>query len=1031
MSFRWKTILGIALIEVIFLSLLVWQASTYLQNTGAQALHKRANDTVQMASSVLLDSLIAFDLASLNEQVNELGTLSGVSYVRVRGYGRLLAQTGMPVSDSVSPDGSFDDVDDGIYDVQKAIEIDGEEFGTLEIGFSVRELRQIWSEAQRRLLLIALLELVLVGICSWLFGSYLSRRILALQKASRDLQEGKPVKALNSRGRDEVSQTIQSFNTMSSVLTQQKAELTATNQRLETANASLRQREAEFVALLEAAPDAIAMLSVDGDIVFVNQAFEHLFGCARSALNHTLLTDLLANHSPECREQSTLDRFTENDWQPITLESDTGNRFVDVRLRGFEAGEEGRSLVIIRDYTDEHNLIQAAKVSEHLKANLVDSSLDALITVDHEGLVTDFSRSAETLFGWRRSEVLGEPMHEFMIPPEFREAHAKGMAHFQATGEGPLIGKRVETTALRRTGDSIPVELALTAITVEGQVFVTAAIRDISERKQKEQELIESRAEAEQASTAKSRFLSYMSHEIRSPMNAVLGSLSLMSDDGSMSQAARRYLKLAQQSGESLLQVVNEVLDFSKIEAGQMEFHRVQFELNPLIDGVVNAVGLHRCKDTVTLTSTTDPALPAQLSADRDHLRQILTILLDNACKFTTEGEVTVRVGHQDPAGPGMEPTLVIEVSDTGPGIPAHLLSTVFSEFEQVDALRDTGFGGSGLGLAIARKLLDGMDGSLSVESEEGVGTTFTIRLPYEMPDPALRCCDPMDPGQDQPGAAAESSVLEAVTEVNPVNDQPTTDKGHLLLVDDVEANLLIGSEMLKARGYVVDLAHDGEEACQRAGDKNYAAILMDMRMPRMNGMEAALQIRQGNGPNTQTPIIALTANAEKTEVERCLKAGMNDFVSKPFNIEKLVGSIENCRFAAEASAMNSPEEEAQYELLSDAVLDQLVADTSAETLPMMISVFINEVKKRIQALENAEATGDEAEIREQAHALKSCAGTFGGERLQDSAQRLEELASMGRSIEDSATIQLVRKVAGDTLIAYSRYHEQLEKPPL
>lgn len=196
-----------------------------------------------------------------------------------------------------------------------------------------------------------------------------------------------------------------------------------------------------------------------------------------------------------------------------------------------------------------------------------------------------------------------------------------------------------------------------------------------------------------------------------------------------------------------------------------------------------------------------------------------------------------------------------------------------------------------------------------------------------------------------------------------------------------------------------------------------------------MNGIEAALKIRAGEGLNARTPIIALTANAEKSEIERCFKAGINDFVSKPFNIAKLVRSIEQCLIAMEENEMVTSKEAEQLDLLSNGVLDQLVADTSPETLPMMISVFINEMKKRLQAIDNAVAALDEAEIREQAHALKSCSGTFGGLRLQDAARQLEELASEQRSIKDSEIIQLVRKVARDTLMAYSHYHEQLEQP--
>ena len=201
--------------------------------------------------------------------------------------------------------------------------------------------------------------------------------------------------------------------------------------------------------------------------------------------------------------------------------------------------------------------------------------------------------------------------------------------------------------------------------------------------------------------------------------------------------------------------------------------------------------------------------------------------------------------------------------------------------------------------------------------------------------------------------------------------------------------------------------------------------------MPRLNGLEATEKIRAGSGPNTHTPIIALTANAEKTEIERCLKAGMNDFVSKPFSIEVLIQAIEHCmNEPIEKQVENNMDSDIaeQYEVLSNSVLDQLARDTSIETVPMMLSVFMNEIKKRIQAIDLEHESKNESEIREQAHALKSCAGTFGGLRLQEMARRLEDLASEHQACANPEVIHQVRKVAEDTLLAYSDYHARLER---
>lgn len=1018
MSFRWKTILGIAAIELAFLLLLVWQAARFIQDLGEAEIEKRAANTVTLADTVLRDSLISYDLATLDERVKQLGLLDGLTYVRLERNGQTLAVGGIYPSSEPSIERSISEVSDGSYDIVHKLEVAGETIGVLRLGFSLRELNSLTAEAKAHLYFIAFLELLLVAVCSWLLARYLTNRVLLLEKASARLKSGESAVQIPGNGNDEISSTIHAFNQMAAALAERERALRSTNALLEEANDELNEREREVWSLFNAAPDGIAVMDQSDKISFANQRLISLLGTGATSVLGQPLSDFIkpvtgTGHSDTAYKLAG--GVTDGQNEVINHEGKT--LFVEMNAAVFRSKESSRTIVIIRDKTHEHQLERAVKLNEQLKANLVDSSLDALVTINGLGEIIDYSQSAEALIGWKKEELLGQPMAEYLIPKELRTAHNKGMAHFLATGEGPLLGKRVETTAIRENGTKFPVELALTATWIDSDVFVSASIRDITERRKRESELIKAKSDAEEASQAKSRFLSYMSHEIRSPMNAVLGALALISEKGKLQNSEQYYLNLARESGDALLEVVNEILDFSKIEAGHVEFKQQPCELAGLINGVQSAILAKEVKPTVVLSSHIENTVPGVIVTDGERLRQILTILVDNAYKFTERGEVTISAEDINFCRDVTSRHLRISVKDTGPGVPTEKVDTIFSEFEQLDAMRDSGFGGTGLGLAIAKRLVSGLNGKIWLESEIGVGSTFIVQIPLI---PAEE--DRFDVNRAE--LPNNSGALDG-------NDNGMNHR--LLLVDDVEANLVIGAELLKSRGYLVDTACDGQEAVDKAERKNYSAILMDMRMPRLSGLEATQQIRSSSSHNSRIPIIALTANAEKSEIDRCLAEGMDDFVSKPFNIEGLSRTIEkhlgeNMRQEREMHEQNDSADQDQ-EVLSEEVLAQLVRDTSAESLPMMISVFINEIKKRIEGIERAESTTDESEMREQAHALKSCCGTFGGKKLQAVAHELEMQAAQSSACSNAALLANIKQVAQTTLITYSDYRDQLQSP--
>ena len=376
------------------------------------------------------------------------------------------------------------------------------------------------------------------------------------------------------------------------------------------------------------------------------------------------------------------------------------------------------------------------------------------------------------------------------------------------------------------------------------------------EQQQAINQLIKTREEAEQASKAKSDFLAMMSHELRTPMNGVLGMLQLL-ETTEMSQEQAEYTALATESTEHLLKVINDILDFSRIERDALELECIAFNLLELLQSSVQ-VFLHSAQQRgLQLHLETPPGLEQiEVRGDPTRIRQILVNLLGNALKFTEEGSIHVQVRWQ----PLDEQVLWLtcSVQDSGIGISPERLEHMFDAFQQADTSISRRYGGTGLGLPIARTLAERMGGTLTARSEAGQGSTFTLEIPLPF-------------SQQNPRPV----LLERETSGD--------DNGHLvLLVEDNPVNQTVIEAMLRSLGYQVCLVADGAQALHHAEHFAYSAILMDCRLPIMDGYEATRQIRMLEGKQ-QLPIIALTANALQGDREACLAAGMNDYLAKPF----------------------------------------------------------------------------------------------------------------------------------------------------
>lgn len=663
------------------------------------------------------------------------------------------------------------------------------------------------------------------------------------------------------------------------------------------------------------------------------------------------------------------------------LMSDLTIKHINLRVRSNHEHHLDRKIIVgtLQDITSRKRIEDALKKSEEKYHSLFEQSRDAIYITSRDGHFVDYNKATMEIFGYDHDEMKRLNVREIYLNPFER-------VKFKKEIEEKGFVRDFELKLRRRDGTKI--DCVITAslwYSNENKLMgYQGTIRDITEKRHSE-ELVKEKEIAQRSAKMKERFLANMSHEIRTPINAINGLTHLLHQT-TLDEKQREYISGIQSSSEHLMELINDILDFSKIEAGKVVFESVDFHLGSLLQQVINTLRFKANDKKIELKLETSPGLPDSLYGDPLRLKQILINLLSNAVKFTDQGHVKLSAKVLEQS----EGHYIINftVEDTGIGIPTDKIDSVFSSFTQLNQELNRKAEGTGLGLTITRQLVELQGGNISVKSEMGQGSTFSVVLKYK-----------------------QGGAVDAREEGESINGFQVMDIGYkrILIVEDKKLNQLVAKEMLHHwwKGIETDIADNGRIAVDKLQQRDFDIVLMDVQMPEMDGLEATRYIRKRFvPPASEVPILAMTAFATTGEAEKCIEAGMNDYISKPFEPRHLHDKIVALLYYKDGvkpgptQAPRNREEAQSGETLNLSYLDRITGGNE-NLRKQILELLLTETPDELQRLEELTLAKNWPRVRGIAHKMKSTATYMGLNQTLANLKLIEENANVQTNLEE------------------------------
>ena len=613
---------------------------------------------------------------------------------------------------------------------------------------------------------------------------------------------------------------------------------------------------------LERLPAAVVLTDPMGRILYVNPWFCRSSGYSQEEVIGQTPSLLKSGvHPPEFYEEMWRTILSGKVWKgEICNRRKDGSLFWEVATIAPVLDEDGEIVFFVAgkfDITEKKRAEEALEHRERTLRALVETMMDGLLIIDHEGTVSFANPAVATITGLPLEEVVGRNAFQFILPeyrPVIEDQVRRRQAGLSSTYEIGIRTARGEARTLLVSAAPLPDREGLIGQSV-------LVVRDVTDQKRQEEELRAARDGALAAAQLRTEFLANVSHELRTPMNAIVGLAEVLRDEA-LPARAQSVVEDIRRASHDLLALIDDLLDFSRIESGKMELEEKPFCPQEILVDVVQFFRPMAERKGLRLESRLEGEVQGSFLGDPRRFRQVLVNLVGNAIKFTESGYVDVRqVVRRREDGEGW--ILHLEVVDTGPGIPPEVGERIFEPFRQADGSLTRGHGGTGLGLAITRKLVEMQGGTISFESTPGRGTVFRVEIPFRA------VVDRSRPG-------AEGGLVVLVVEDNPVNRK-------------------VAGRLLERRGHVVRYAENGAEALERLREEPVDLVLMDIQMPEMDGLEATRRIRAGEVGEelAHVPIVALTAHVSEDDRRRCQEAGMDAFLTKPVDPDILHETIE------------------------------------------------------------------------------------------------------------------------------------------